>query len=233
MNIHIIQHVAFEGPGLLENWFKKNGHIVTVSKMFNAGIVLPHVDNVDGLIILGGPMNVYDDDIYGWLYDEKIFIKNCINANKKILGICLGAQLLAMCLGAKVQKAVHKEIGWFTVNTTDACAKEPFFFNLFNNHPQVFHWHGDSFSIPHGAVNLITSQANNNQGFVYGNHFVGLQFHIEITRQGIEELLINGAEDLTEAPFVQSADLIKKKSTNERLAITGSLMDKLLLQLFA
>ena len=114
MNIHFFQHVEFEGLGIIENWIRNNHHNLTATKFYSK-LELPEINEIDFLIIMGGHMSVYDDNRYYWLKYEKDFIERAIKHNKKILGICLGAQLLAVTLGAKVHKNDFKEIGWFPV----------------------------------------------------------------------------------------------------------------------
>src|SRR5262245_15038627 len=119
MQIHYFQHVPFEGLGYIETWLKENGHDISVTRFYESSYQLPPVSAIDALIVMGGPMGVYDEDKYAWLRDEKAFIEDCIRAGKRLLGICLGAQLLSVCLGAAVGAAPNKEIGWFPVKPTE------------------------------------------------------------------------------------------------------------------
>ena len=118
MHIHILQHVNFETPGLISNWIEKKGHSFSITN-FRQGDSLPGFDSFDMLIILGGPMSVHDEDKYTWLKQEKNFIRESINLNKKVLGICLGAQLIADVLGAKVHNMASPEIGWFKISNVN------------------------------------------------------------------------------------------------------------------
>ncbi len=203
LRIHYLQHVSFEGLGYIETWANENNHILTATKFYDA-FVLPELTDFDCLIVMGGPMGVYDENVFSWLAEEKAFIKKSIDAGKKVLGICLGAQLIASCLGTQVVKAENKEIGWFTVFPTDECKKLAWFYELFKDNPTVFHWHGDQFEIPNNSSNLLVSEANINQAFCYGNNVIGLQFHLEVTEQTKALMLENGASDLTNSRFVQS-----------------------------
>lgn len=210
MKVHYLQHVPFENLGYIENWLKENNHDISVTRFYEKNYSLPAPSGIDALIIMGGPMGVNDEDKLSWLKEEKAFIKNCIQSGKKVLGICLGAQLIADCLGSKVGKAKHKEIGWFTVKPTEDCKQLPWFYNLFKNNPTVFHWHGDQFQIPgKGALNLLFSQANTNQAFLYGENVLGLQFHLEVTEESINELLKYGASELMQRSFIQTIPEIK------------------------
>ena len=206
MKIHFLQHVHFEGIGCIENWAKNKKFSVNKTRLFKAE-ALPNLDNIDLLIIMGGPMNVYEEDKYPWLALEKKFIKDAIKKNKKILGICLGAQLIADALGAKVYKNKHKEIGFFPITFTDEAFKYPFF-SKFLKKLDVFHWHGDTFDLPQGTVRIASSEACKNQAFVYGSNIIGLQFHLEITKEGIASLVENCSCDIVKAPYVKSKEEI-------------------------
>lgn len=116
MRIHFLQHVEFEGPALINNWALDNQFLVSSTHFYRDNYSLPDLNDFDLLVILGGPMNVYETDKYRWLNDEKRLIKRAIDAQKKVLGICLGAQLIADVLGANVTPMDHKEIGWYPIN---------------------------------------------------------------------------------------------------------------------
>lgn len=204
MNIHILQHVSFEGPGYIVDWAAANGHTLTYTLFFEPGAILPEVNTIDALIIMGGPMDVYAEHEFPWLRQEKIFIKDCMLAGKKILGICLGAQLAALCAGAKVNQAAHKEIGWFPVQKTGDTDQLPWFSQLFEGHPVVFHWHGDQFDIPGGGCELLQSAANTRQAFLYNGHVLGLQFHLEVTEASLELMLAHCGHEVIEAQYIQS-----------------------------
>jgi GMP synthase-like glutamine amidotransferase len=224
--IHYLQHVPYEGPGCIATWAAEYGHQLTCTKFYEDGYELPAIDTFDWLIVLGGPMSVYDEQEYPWLKKEKTFINNAINAGKKILGICLGAQLAALCLGAKVTRAAHKEIGWFPVHATDACKKVKWLYSLIDKDPVVFHWHGDQFEIPKGAHDLVISEANPNQAFLYNDQVLGLQFHLEVTADALTEMIANGSRELTEGKYVQSAAEIM--NTGYPVGMNNRLMYQLL-----
>lgn len=209
MNIHIFIHVPFEGPGFIQQWADNAGHHVTFTRFYENKSVLPSLDGIDGLIVMGGPMGVYDENQYPWLRTEKAFIGGSIGTGKKVLGICLGAQLIAACLGAPVYTAPNKEIGWFPVQPTEEGVSEDWFNALFEHRPTVFHWHGDQFGMPSGAANLLRSEANGNQAFLYGSSVLGLQFHLECTPDTTRAMLMHGDGELdSTGPFVQSAGQI-------------------------
>lgn len=230
MHIHIFQHVPFEGPGYIAQWAAANGHPISYTRFYEAGYVLPALDNIDALVIMGGPMSVYDEHIYPWLIKEKAFIEDTIQAGKKVLGICLGAQLIAVCLGAFVPTALNKEIGWFPVSPTVECCYVPWFNELFRENPVVFHWHGDKFDIPYGAYDLLSSAANSHQAFMFNEQVLGLQFHPEMTPQGLADLVTHCEHELQSAPFIQDKQTILQASSMTKSG--NVLMEKILQRLF-
>ena len=154
---------------------------------------------------MGGSMNVHETALYPWLADETAFIASAVAAGNPVLGICLGAQLLAVALGAKVEPNRHKEIGWFPIYKTGA-ADGFDLFDVFPSEIDAFHWHGDMFHLPLGATQVASSAACENQAFVYGDRAVGFQFHLEMTRAGASQMIQSGLSDA--APFIQSAEAI-------------------------
>jgi len=203
MNIHYLQHVHFEGLGYIQSWADKHSHRLTATRFFENGQALPDLADIDALIVLGGPMSVFDEERYRWLADEKQFIKEAIDTGKKVLGICLGAQLLANVLGAVVKPAPNKEIGWFPVFPTQESRELPWFYELFSPRPIVFHWHADKFEIPYGAVNLASSDANKNQAFAVGEQLLALQFHVETTPASVRKMMEAAKADIIPGNFVQ------------------------------
>lgn len=204
MNVHYLQHVPFEGLGSIEGWIGAHGHSLSVTRQY-ADEALPDLASADWLIVLGGPMSVHDDDELPWLAGEKRFIEQAIGRGKIVLGICLGAQLIAHVLGAKVYANRDREIGWFPVWRTqeaDRCAVG----RLLPERVEVFHWHGDTFDLPAGAVHLARSEACENQAFLYGDRVLGLQFHLETTPAGAEDLIRHGRHELVAGPYVQQPE---------------------------
>lgn len=204
MRIHTIEHVPSEGPGAIKDWAEQNAHRLSRTFIFQDRN-FPSVSDLDCLVILGGPMNADEDALYPWLLDEKKFIRKTIEAGKTVVGICLGSQLIAQILGAKVTKNPYKEIGWFPIRLTPQSAE----MTLFKDQPREFtplHWHGDTFAIPQNAVKIAESQACANQGFVYRDRVVGLQFHIEVTLPMLKDWAENMEEK--EDIFVQSRDAL-------------------------
>jgi GMP synthase-like glutamine amidotransferase len=201
MRIHYFQHVPFEGLGNIENWIKSKKYELSATR-FYAADPLPELGEIDWLIIMGGPMGVYDDKKYPWLTAEKSFIEAAIRAGKKVLAICLGAQLVASVLGAKVYPHIHKEIGWFPLSLT-AEGVEAEVLKGFPAELSAFHWHGGTFSLPVGAAHLAETTACRNQAFAYGNKVIGLQFHLDVTRESVEQLIENCEAELVRAPYIQ------------------------------
>jgi GMP synthase-like glutamine amidotransferase len=206
MRVHILQHVSFEGPATITNWCGDRGLSYTKSMMFGND-VLPELDEFDFLIVLGGPMGVNDHDDFPWLVEEIAFIKRCISADKIMLGICLGAQLIAHSLGAAITRNIHTEIGWFAVDRHPALLGHPLA-KILPESFDAFHWHGDTFAIPNRAIPVACSEACTNQGFVYRDRIVGLQFHLETNLAAAQMLINHCRSELTLGPFIQSEEKI-------------------------
>ena len=210
MKIHYFQHVPFEGLGMIEDWAKARGLNISATRFYEKHTI-PNIDDYDALVIMGGPMSVHDEGIYPWLSEEKKHIKQAIKAGKYILGVCLGAQLIADVLGTKVSNAPVKEIGWFPIAWSDAAMGHKIISGL-NPAMNVFHWHGEQFEIPKGAVHLASSKTCKTQAFLYNEKVLGLQFHLEMNETAIEKIIENcGDEIATPSPTIQSAEIIKEK----------------------
>jgi len=227
MRIHYLQHVAFENLAAIEPWAKTGRHRLSVTR-FHENDSLPPMDVFDWLIVLGGPMNVYEEDKYFWLTDEKRFIEKAVRQGKRVLGICLGAQLIAAVLGARVRRNPEKEIGWFPVERVETRRET----ELFESLPRTFlafHWHGDTFDLPAGAVHTARSEGCDCQAFIYTDRVVALQFHLETTRESVEKLIHHCAGDMTEGKFVQRPE--EMIASDERFDEAHRLMEVLLGQM--
>ena len=199
--IHWLQHVPFEGLGSIEPWLINQGHNLFCTRLW-AGDDFPPLDTFDVLIVMGGPMGVYDHDEYPWLLEEKQFIGEVVAQEIPTLGICLGAQLLADTLGAEVFANPVKEIGWFPVSRNDRVPG--FLASALPLEMTVFHWHGDTFAIPEDAVSLYSSKACQHQAFLYKNHVLGLKFHLETTRDSAAALIDNCRSELVQADWIMT-----------------------------
>ena len=224
LNVHCLKHVWFEGPGSIEDWADRTGHRFSVTRLY-AGERLPDVDIVDCLVIMGGPMNVYETDRYPFLAREKRFIRQAVDRGKAVLGICLGAQLIADVMGANVFPNDHKEIGWFPLLRPPGHGLSPLG-GLIQEGLEVLHWHGDTFDLPGGAVHLAASEACRHQAFAIGDRVIGLQFHMEMTADDLERIVDNCREELVTGKYIQSEAQIL--DGQNRFAANRRVMDRIL-----
>lgn len=204
MTLHVLQHVPHEGPGTIAEWAADRGHDLDVTHLYDDE-PLPTVEDVDWLVVLGGPMGVGDEHRHPYLVDETELIARAITTGKPVLGICLGAQLIADALGAEVSEHRSTEIGWYPVEARHRAADTL----LGEALPEEFvplHWHGDSFEVPEDATLAFASEACTNQAFVYDDRVVGLQFHLECTPHGVQELV--DASELGDEPWIQSEGVL-------------------------
>ncbi|WP_316149761.1 glutamine amidotransferase [Cupriavidus sp. BIC8F] len=194
---HVIQHVAFEHAGVIGNALRARGHALQV---FQAGVddLAPIADNpADLLLILGGPIGVYETEAYPWLEAEIALIRQRLAAGGKMIGVCLGAQLIARAAGARVY-AGTREIGWAPISPTPA-GKDSALAELATAHWEVLHWHGDTFDLPPGAQLLASTAAVQNQAYAIGSQVLALQFHPEVMPRDIEAWLIGHTVELAKA----------------------------------
>lgn len=206
MRIHIFQHVVFEDAGSIEKIAREKSFSIHYTRFFEP-FKLPNLSSFDLLIIMGGPMSIYDEEQYPWLNEEKKFIKECISKKKQILGFCLGSQLLADALGAAVYTNQEKEIGWHSISKPIGVHHT--LLDLFPDENTVFHWHGDTYDLPKGAIPLFSSEATQLQGFIMNDLWIGLQFHLETVPQSVVSLLKFANNDLNNGrKFVQSQETI-------------------------
>ena len=211
MKIHCFQHVAFEKPGTILEWLEINHHELSYTCFFEESYSMPVLSEIDALIVLGGYMNVNDEETFHWLAEEKQFIRQATDTEKKVIGICLGAQLIAAALGKSVYMNAEKEIGFFPITFTDYALQQPLF-NHFSNPYIVFHWHGDTFDLPANAKLIASTVGCKNQAYFIGNNVLGLQFHLEMNEMVIEDMLVNDVHELNEnGKYIQSAELVKLK----------------------
>ncbi|TBV15048.1 type 1 glutamine amidotransferase [Stutzerimonas kirkiae] len=200
MRVHVLQHVPFEDIGSMAGWFRDRGAQLSYTRFYEADARLPAPEGFDLIVAMGGPMSVNDEATLPWLVEEKRFLRTAIAANVAVLGVCLGAQLIASALGAAVHPNDEAEIGWFPVRR--ASAAEGCF--RFPDELTLLHWHGETFELPEGAVLLASSEACRHQAFQLGRRVIGLQCHPEMTETIIADLLAEFADDLAPARWVQA-----------------------------
>lgn len=199
-------HVAEEGPANIRDWANQKQHELTYSKLY-AGDEFPVMSEFDLLLVMGGPMSYDDDQIYPFLSSEKRFIKKAIDSQKSVLGICLGAQLIAESIGGKGCHSSHQEIGWWPLRF-DQKNLDQLGLLGFPDIQDVFHWHGDTFEIPKGAVGIASTNNFPNQGFILNQRVIGLQFHLEATPASVRKMVSEFAQDLNGRESVQTAEEI-------------------------
>jgi len=219
VKLHCIQHVPYEGLGYIENWAGELGAEISWTRL-HLDQELPSHTEFDLLVILGGPMGVDDLEKHSWLKREKEYIHSALNqASTKVLGICLGAQLIAELLGAEVRKNAEREVGWFEVIVSKQASKSrigavlPECFN-------VYHWHSDTFTLPDSAIHLASSKACLNQAFVVDDRVLGLQFHAEMTPLCIKRLISHNPQFFTPSCYVQTAEEMLSDQSAHRMAST-------------
>lgn len=205
MRAHYFQHVPFEGLWSIQPWLESAGFTITRTAFFESPSPLPDIRDIDFLVIMGGPMSVNDTGLYPWLKEESGFIRRMADSGKPVLGICLGAQLIAHAMGSRVFPNTVKEIGWFPIHGERHGKTSAF---SFPGEARVFHWHGETFDLPEGAVRLATSPACRNQAFQLEASVIGLQFHLETTPESARALVHNCGDELVPAPFIQNSQQI-------------------------
>lgn len=209
MNIHCLQHVSFENPGTITEWAEHHSHTIRYTYFFEKNYSLPATAEFDALLIMGGYMNVDEEEQFPWLKDEKRFIKEAIDAGKKVSGICLGSQLIAAALGSKVYPGKEKEIGFFSLQFSEEALAHPLF-NHFNNPYTVFHWHGDTFDLPEGAMLISSTEVCKHQAYLINNQILGLQFHFEMNEAVIEDMMLHDGHELEEkGRFISTKEIIR------------------------
>lgn len=228
MRVHAIRNAPFEGPALIGEWAQARGHVLTESAAPSEEY--PAARDVDLLVVMGGPMDADDHAVSPWLAAEKSFVRQVLDVGGRVLGVCLGAQILAEVAGGRVRRNPEREIGWFPVSVTEAGRRERLFAGF--DGAVVGHWHGDTFDLPDGIEAVLSSEACVNQAFVLpGGRAVGLQFHLEWTPESLAELVAHcGEEAVAATRWVMTGDAILAQASthaeaNRRLLFT--LLDSL------
>jgi GMP synthase-like glutamine amidotransferase len=224
MRVDVLQHVPFEGPAAIAPILEYGGHLLSVTHLY-AGDAPPGAAETEALVVMGGPMSVHDSDRYPWLSDELVLIGECIERGIPVLGICLGAQLIAASQGARVYRGDEKEIGWFPVYMTKD-AKRSRLTADWPSEQLVLHWHGDTFDLPAGARLLATSSAYRHQAFQLNGTVLGLQFHIEMANGDVRDIVQNSRHELLPGRFVQSEEEILRGG--ERPEVLHAMLKRML-----
>ena len=206
LRIHALYHVDFEELSYIKQWADNQGHSIAVTRFYE-NYSLPSQDSFDWLIIMGGPMSIHDEADFQWLADEKAFIQQSIKEGKTVVGVCLGAQLIADSLGAKVAPSGIKEVGWMPIQLTKQGLEHQLLKDLPKQEFTVFHWHGDGFECPQGATAIAKSNAWDNQGFIYqtpkhkelGTWVLGWQCHFEVTKNSMVDMVMHGQDYIQDA----------------------------------
>ncbi len=201
----MLQHVPFEGPAAVADWARERNVPFKVKHLFR-GDSLPELTEFDMLAVMGGPMSANDEAALPWLAPEIARVGQAIAAGKAVLGICLGAQIMAKALGARVYPGPAKEIGWFHVHRTEDVHP------LFSGIPAeftAFHWHGETFDLPVGAERLASTKVTPNQAFAAGQKALGLQFHLEATKDSVNALIENAAAEIGDGPYEQKPEALQ------------------------
>jgi len=225
MKVHVLQHAPFEGLASIAPALTKRQAVISTTRLFeNAS--LPPLHGLDLIIAMGGPMSVNDEAELPWLREEKRFIREAVQSGMPVLGVCLGAQLIASALGARVYRNHQKEIGWFPIESVSTDGDR----FRFPEKLQAFHWHGETFDLPTGAVQLARSTACENQAFQVGRRTLALQFHLEVTPEAVRAFVDNCGAELRPAPYTQTASEIlaaPASSYTEINACMGRVIDYL------
>ncbi len=217
----VIQHIACETLGRIEEALKTENLPLQIIRPYEKCPIPEKIENFGGLVVMGGPMGVYDQEQYGFLGAEIRLMQTAVKQNKPVLGICLGSQLLAAALGGTVTKAGSKEIGWHRVMLSDSAMQDP----LWNGVPRSFHalhWHADIFTIPPGAVPLASSEMTECQAFRYGRSTYGLLFHMEVTPEILHGMTTTFRDELVEAKIKPEQILEPAKTYLPNLHYIGS-----------
>ena len=211
LRVRLLEHTPYEGIGNIERWLLQHDARIERTRFYADDWSLPDPETVDLIIVMGGPMSANDETALPWLKAEKAFLRDAVDRGVAVLGICLGAQVIASALGARVYAAPQAEIGWFDVQSVPATTgsiKLP-------SRLRVLHWHGETFELPPGAIRLASSEVCDNQAFQIGTRVIGLQFHLEVTPHSLASMLEHEADDLVPGPFVQGAEALQAGSGDD------------------
>ena len=210
--ILVLQHVESEGLGIIDGAVRRKGFVADFIRVFKGERIPRNIQRYAGLIVLGGPMGVYEEEIYPFIKDEIALIKSAVKEEIPVLGICLGSQMLAKAAGADVYKGKKKEIGWYDVRLTDEGKRDRLFIGLPDRFI-VFQWHGDTFDIPENSKCLASSELFPHQIIKVGKNAYGLQFHLEVTEKMAREWIdVNDKELLSVKSYIDPKQILKDMS---------------------
>jgi len=226
MKIICVQHVDFETPGVIKDWAESNDHLFEVLKPYKEDF-FPKVDEFDFMISMGGPQSPRDAEDLKYLQAEIELLKKAFEAHKHILGFCLGAQLIGEALGGKTLKSPEKEVGVYPITLTDEGKRDPLFYDFPLSFP-VIHWHNDMPGSTSESILLASSAGCPVQGYRYGPRAYGFQFHMEITKKGIHDLIAHVPGDLNPSRFTQSKDILLQQDYETINKQMGVLLDRLI-----
>jgi GMP synthase (glutamine-hydrolysing) len=225
MRIHYIIHAEFEKTGVIESWATENGHSFTGTRPFK-GERLPHPSQYDLLLIMGGPQSAVEIDKFPFLYDEVSHIREAIQLDKRVIGFCLGAQLISRALGGNPVPSPEKEIGFFPIELTEF-AKDDLLLKGMPRRLKVFHWHSDMPGIPEGAIMLAKSEGCPYQAFRFGQRVYGFQFHLEMSQENVLMLIHECAKDLQrKAKYIQKIDEMLKEDFDKVNGYMITILDR-------
>jgi GMP synthase (glutamine-hydrolysing) len=215
-----LRHVAFEDLDGFAALLEARGFAVTYCDAAVDDLGAPTLLAADLLVVLGGPIGAYEDEAYPFLGPELALIERRLASKRPVLGICLGAQLMARALGARVYPGGFKELGWAPIDLSPAGRRSCL--GAFGPDVSVLHWHGDTFDLPHGAVHLAATTRTANQAFAWESHGLALQFHVETSARGLERWYVGHALEIAATQGVSVADLRAAAARNEAaLAASG------------
>jgi GMP synthase (glutamine-hydrolysing) len=220
-SVTLLQHIHCETPGIISDCLQSAGIDMRFVRTFERNPIPSNLDTQAGLIVMGGPMSVYDHDQFPFLLEEQRLIEEALKDDKPVLGVCLGSQLLAATLGAEVKSGAQKEIGWHPVTLTEYAATDA----LWKELPARFtayHWHGDVYDLPQGAVSLASSELTPCQGFRYGANAYGFLFHMEVTEKIIKNMVAEFQDELEEQRITAGSIIQKTRDYLSELQTVGS-----------
>lgn len=229
MHIHYFQHDDFEDLAYIGQWALEKGITTSCTRFDLPNPKFPAHETYDWLCIMGGEMGAYEESKYPWLVEEKKFIRESVDKGKIVVGICLGSQMIASSLGAKVYPNTTAEIGYFPVHFNQN-AEQDDIFSLFPEQITVMHWHNDTFDLPEGAVCMASSAVTQNQAFRRGKNVFALQFHFEMNEKAANTLIGKSGTNLKVSEYVQPAEAIRSMNfvTIENNRLFSRILDRLL-----